>query len=41
MASKELEKLISDVKKKAWKAFKMIVERILGNNQRDDYDSVI
>ena len=32
---------MSDVEKKAWKAFKMIVEEVFGNHRRNDYVLVI
>ena len=40
LASEELEKQMSDLKRNAWQAFRMIVEGFLGNHRRDDYAMV-
>ena len=41
LASKELEKQMSDLERNAWQAFRMIVEGFLGNHRRDDYAMVV
>ena len=37
LASEELEGQMSDLKRNAWQAFRMIVEGFLGKHRRDDY----
>ena len=37
LASEELEEQMSDLKRNAWQAFRMIVEGFLGKHRRDDY----
>ena len=41
LASEELEKQRSNLKRNAWQAFRMIVEGFLGNHRRDDYAMVV
>ena len=41
LASKELEKQMSDLERNAWQAFRMIVKGFLGNHQRENYAMVV
>ena len=41
LASEELEEQMSDFERNAWQAFRMIVERFLGNHRRDNCAMVV
>ena len=41
LASEKLEEQISDLERNAWQAFRMMVERFLGNHRRDDHAMVM
>ena len=41
LASEELEEQMFDLERNAWQAFRIIVERFLGNHRRDDYALVV
>ena len=41
LASEELEEKMSDLERNAWQAFRMIMEKFLGNHRRDDYAMVV
>ena len=41
LASEKLEEQMSDLKRNAWQAFRMIVEEFLGNHRRDDCTMVV
>ena len=41
LASEDLEEQMSDLKRNAWQAFKMIVKGFHGNHRRDDYAMMV
>ena len=41
LAFEELEEQMSDLKRNAWQALRMIAEGFLGNHRRDDYAMVV